>query len=118
MLELTKNYIRDQVADSAVIFRRGTGIYATGAFMLREMDKEAGRFVYDVDGSFGDYVTEVRLGADRVESFCSCPYPGTGCKHTVAALLDVHSILDQWKRAADSMPAPEDPYLSADEIKA
>lgn len=76
------------------------GIYQNGAFVLRESNPDAGVFRYEVDGSYGDYTTQVKITGSRVDLPCSCPYPGNGCKHAVAALLDTRDILLRWKSAA------------------
>jgi superfamily II DNA or RNA helicase len=49
-----------------------------------------------------------------------CPYPGTGCKHTVAALLDASTILSRWKSAATGKETEttEEAWLSPEEIRA
>ncbi len=52
---------------------------------------------------------------------CDCPFPGSGCKHTVAALLDTLDILDQWRGAVrsegDSAAEPDTKYLTPEEIR-
>ena len=93
MPPLTAETIKKNFADSAVIYERGLGIYQNGAFLLKESDADQRTFLYAVDGSYGDYTTRVRLAGDRVDVSCSCPYPGNGCKHAVAALLDVRDIV-------------------------
>jgi superfamily II DNA or RNA helicase len=89
MFAITADYIQKKVADSPVIYQRGVSIYETGSFLCAEADPEAGRFIYEVDGNYGDYTTTIQWGADALETACDCPYPGSGCKHTVAVLLDV-----------------------------
>ncbi|HDR14763.1 MAG TPA: helicase [Desulfobacteraceae bacterium] len=122
MFELDVDFIRDHVADTPVIFKRGMAIYEYGAFFLDEADRNSGRFVYEVDGNYGDYTTSVQLLEDSVETSCNCPYPGTGCKHTVAVLFDVIRIItDRDVAGAACVPessVPAEPYLTPEEIKA
>ncbi|MBW2063751.1 MAG: DEAD/DEAH box helicase family protein [Deltaproteobacteria bacterium] len=119
MLDLTCDFVRKEVADSAIIYRRGVEIYENGSFFLREADKEKRWFVYEVDGNYGDYTVEIKFSNGRVETSCDCPYPGTGCKHTVATLLDTRDIMERWQAASSEAATPEalEPYLSAEEIR-
>ncbi len=129
--KLTTEFIRQEVADSDVIFRRGERLFEYGACINRKADLHAGSFVYEVDGSYGDYTIEIDFKENDVETFCDCPYPGTGCKHTVAALLDIRHIMSSNRqRAAAAAPGPDaanrqtpdpqkpDPWLSREEIRA
>jgi superfamily II DNA or RNA helicase len=122
MFDLDVDFIRNHVADTPVIFKRGMAIYQYGAFFLDEADRNSGRFVYKVDGNYGDYTTSVQLLEDSVETSCNCPYPGTGCKHTVAVLFDVIQIItDRDVAGAACVPetsVPVEPYLTPEEIKA
>ncbi len=125
MFNLTREYIRKQVAYSDVIYQRGTRIYEHGAYLCKDADPKIGRFVYDVAGTYGDYTTRIQLLKDGLGSSCDCPYPGKGCKHTVAVLLDVHDRINRWKSALPDKTAPSietdvettEPYLTAEEIK-
>ena len=116
-LNLTCDFIRNHVADSAVIYERGLNIYEHGSFMLKESDPDNGIFSYEVDGNYGDYVTQIRFKDGRVDTACDCPYPGTGCKHTVATLLDARDVIQQWHRAMDRDSEQAEPFLTSDEIK-
>jgi superfamily II DNA or RNA helicase len=119
MLQLTREFIRNRVADSAVIFERGVQIFNHGSFVLHEAKPQEGFFTYRMDGNYGDYITEVQVKDDGVTTQCSCPYPGVGCKHTVAALLDAGDVIGRWRLAAQTEAAPqkEEPYLTPEEIK-
>jgi superfamily II DNA or RNA helicase len=119
MPPLTAETIKKNFADSALIYERGLSIYQNGAFVLKESDPDAGVFRYEVDGSYGDYTTQVKISGSRVDLSCSCPYPGNGCKHAVAALLDTRDILQRWKSAAadEATGAIEEPCLTEDEIR-
>jgi len=122
MFGITLSYIRNQVADSPVIYLRGLQIFEHGSYVCAEADVGNGRFVYDIDGNYGDYTTAVQLSENGIETSCDCPYPGVGCKHTVAALLDVCDQINSWKKAIPVVAATEDEtvekYLTEDEIKA
>lgn len=121
MIDLTRQFIRNNVADSAVIYKRGVDIYDHGSFVLRNADREKNNFIYDVDGNYGDYVTTIKLHDDHLETSCDCPYPGKGCKHIVAVLLDTMDVIKRWKRPAETasgyMEEPADEFLTPDEIR-
>ena len=123
MITLSNDFIRKNVAPSDAIFHRGLDLYQNGAFACVDSDPEKGRFVYDVDGRYGDYTTQVQLLAGDIDTSCDCPFPGKGCKHTIAALLDVEQRLKGWehlgrdKTRAKTAP-PDDPCLTAEEIRA
>ncbi|MBF0103022.1 MAG: DEAD/DEAH box helicase family protein [Desulfobacterales bacterium] len=116
-----RDYIRKHVANSEIIYQRGIKVYENGAFSCSEWNPEIGSFAYDVDGSFGDYITRVKLLENAIQTSCNCPYPNEGCKHAVAVTLDLHDRLSHWKpliekqKAVDSKP---EPYLNEDEIRA
>ncbi len=125
MFNLTRDYIRKQVAYSDVIYQRGFQIYSHGAYNCIEADPARGHFVYEVDGAYGDYTTSIRLADQSLDSACDCPYPNDGCKHTVAVVLDVKDRLSQWKNAAatrtrpqtEALPEISEAYLTPDEIR-
>lgn len=119
-MNLTSDYIRNHVADSEVIFQRGQRIYHHGAFVLKDADPADHRFVYEMDGNYGDYTVSLDLARDAPTTTCDCPYPGTGCKHTVAALLDASTILGRWKATVTEKQAtePDEAWLSPEEIRA
>ncbi len=120
-VEITKDYVRNNIADTALIFKRGEQMYANGAYLRYRADARTGDFIYHIDGNYGDYVTRIRLSEGKLETECDCPYPGDGCKHTVAVLLDAADVVAQWRTAVRSMedrPEPEDaPYLTPEEIR-
>ncbi len=120
MLNLSKNYIQNNLADSQLIFHRGEDIYQHGSYYLAKGDIIDKNFQYEVDGTYGFYTTTVHITDDAVVSSCSCPYPGNGCKHVVAAALNARDIL--LKHEKTKMPIVEDeddenPYLNEDEIR-
>lgn len=115
MSVLTLDTIRN-TADSEIIFQRGEDLYSFGAFHCVDYDKQQGKYIYEVDGNYGDYTTEVNINGS-VAVACDCPYPGEGCKHVVAVLLD---LLER-KEEIPEEPVPaavlEEPFLSPDEIR-
>lgn len=120
MIRLSYEAIRDDIADSGVIFRRGEEIYGNDSLLLVETNKnDLFRFKYD--GNYGEYEIAVDLSDEKNPWECTCPYPGEGCKHIVGALL---SILDtpfhQEKEAVVQKDPEMDPshYLSPEEIRA
>jgi superfamily II DNA or RNA helicase len=125
MLNLTREYIRKQVAYSDIIYKRGTQIYKHGGFCCIDTDPAKGVFIYEVDGSYGDYKTSVSLSDAGLHATCDCPYPNDGCKHTVAVTLDVMDRLNKWKsdspvKARLSVKTDADiaePYLTPEEIR-
>ncbi len=113
MLNLTSEFIQNEVADSGVIYKRGQRLYRNGAFALQEKNLEEGIFVYNVDGNYDDYTTAVEMTNGTVKTSCDCPYPGTGCKHTVAILLDLRDMLGRWREPDED----DDPCLTPEEIR-
>ncbi len=114
---LNSTYIKTNIADSKTIFQRGIRIHDNGGYYCREFDQEQGIYEYEVDGNYGDYDVVIEFKDDELVTFCNCPYPGKGCKHTVAVLLDIENRikeLDSEKESGDL----EESCLTADEIKA
>ena len=127
-IRLSPEFIRKKVAFSDIIYQRGVGIYENGSYMCTEADPGKGWFVYDVDGNYGDYITKVQLLGEGVNSSCDCPYPGKGCKHTVAVLLDICERMEgkreekrqeEKDRQEEAFPSADDgnPYLTPEEIR-
>ena len=115
MVTLQIDTIR-QIADSPVIFKRGEFLQKNGAFSrLRDQSGE-GRYVYEVDGNYGNYRTEVVLNG-AVTSQCDCPYPGPGCKHIVAILLELFDQQGDTKDLPSDIEDPQTQNLSYEEIK-
>src|SRR3989339_1390168 len=93
MSVLSEAFIRNEVADSGLIFQRGMRIHQHGSFFLSKGDIVRKEFTYEVDGNYGNYTTWVRFEENAFASSCTCPYPGEGCKHVVAAALTARDIL-------------------------
>lgn len=122
MFDLTEDYIRNEVADSNIIYRRGESLYQLGAYSCIDADRDSGEYVYEVDGNYGDYLITVVFNNGDIDYSCNCPYPGEGCKHTVAVLLD---IMDRKNFRDHQALTPEPPdgqpldiCLTAEEIRA
>ncbi len=116
MSSLTLEAVRN-IADSKIIFQRGEDLYQYGAFHCVDYDKQLGKYVYEVDGNYGDYTTEVNING-AVAVSCDCPYPGEGCKHVVAVLLDLLEREEQLPEEPVPTAVQEEPFLSPDEIRA
>jgi superfamily II DNA or RNA helicase len=110
MIDLSPQYIEKQVADSKAIFHRGLTLYEFGAFNCVEADPENGNFIYEVDGNYGDYTTRISLGREP-STVCDCPYPGSGCKHTVAVMLDAFDRIRKWRTTPVDRPGQESATL-------
>ena len=89
MNRLTEDFVKNEVADSDIIFERGVDIYEIGLYSCTNSNFEYKRFIYEVDGNYGDYIVQVKINDDNISYHCDCPYPGEGCKHLVAVLLDI-----------------------------
>ncbi len=121
MYSLTRNIIKQNIADSAVIFKRGESIFQTGNYYPEGLDFEKQSFRYLVDGNYGDYDVSVDFKQGKVKYSCDCPYPSDGCKHTVAICLDILEQVAQQKESqakGEIMTAnPEDEDLSYEDIR-
>ncbi|OGR23338.1 MAG: helicase [Desulfobacterales bacterium RIFOXYA12_FULL_46_15] len=114
---LSEDFIRDEVADSRLIFQRGMKLHQHGSFFLSKSDIVRKEFTYEVDGNYGDYTTRVRFEEDKIVSSCTCPYPGEGCKHVVAAALTAKDILLRHLDSRALSFEKDEPYLSEEEIR-
>ena len=120
MIEVNRETIKNRVADTKTIFLRGLRLYEHGAFCCINAEPDKGSFVYEVDGNYGDYTTKVDL-RNGTRSSCDCPYPGPGCKHIVAVMLDAVDRMNQWRQTESVLPKPSsggDDLLSPEEIEA
>lgn len=122
MIELNRKTIENKVADTKAIFLRGLRLYEHGAFCCIDAEPDKGSFVYEVDGNYGDYTTKVDL-RNGTSSSCDCPYPGPGCKHIVAVMLDAVDRMNQWRKTGPgpskaALSSGDEDLLTPDEIKA
>jgi superfamily II DNA or RNA helicase len=116
MIGLTVEVVKDNIAKSEVVFSRGENIFFLGNYTLESEDADRGSYTYAIDGTYGDYAVSVSLQGDKVKARCSCPYPYGGCKHIVAACLDIARRLARHQRQPSKSPASNE-YLTPGEIK-
>ncbi|VAW45290.1 hypothetical protein MNBD_GAMMA03-984 [hydrothermal vent metagenome] len=121
MLELTKDWIKKEIAESGVVYKRGENIFQLGSYFLKEADFKKRSFQYYIDGNYGDYDVNIDFKNGDINYSCTCPFYSDGCKHTVAVCMDV---IEQIKRhhSEEEMQDPEGSIsetelLSYDEIK-
>ncbi len=114
---LSNEYIKKNMADSDLIFHRGTEFYRYGSFFLSQKTPDKKKFTYRVDGNYGEYTTQIRLKDNQVDFSCSCPYPGNGCKHIVAALIHTRELLEEDDNCEQLFTEPEEPCMSPEEIR-
>lgn len=117
MKPLQIDTIKD-LADSAVIFKRGETLQHNGAFRKIEENTADECYAFEVDGNYGNYTVDIRLNG-AIKTHCTCPYPGEGCKHVVAALLQLLDEQERTKRddTEGYIEKTENNFLSYDEIK-
>lgn len=120
---LNKKYIKEHIADSEIIFKRGENIFHLGNYFLEKSDYEKNVFNYKIDGNYGEYNIEIGINVDNeiIHSKCSCPYPKKGCKHVVATCLDIREQLIRRKKDSENADNSEEDeaieYLSFEDIK-
>src|SRR3989338_6324436 len=73
-----------KVADSPAIVERGKAYYNQGKVKFVESNND--RLIAMVKGNYGNYRVEIFIEDGVIDSECSCPYDGHGCKHIVAAM--------------------------------
>ncbi len=116
MEPLTVDAVKNKVARSPVVYSRGESIFFLGNYRLESEDAEKGEYSYSIDGTYGDYTVSISLKGDRVKAQCTCPYPYGGCKHIVAACLDIAHR--QARAQGKGGPSPAAPgYLTPEEIR-
>lgn len=118
MEQLTKEYIKDRIANSKIIYKRGENIFHMGNYTADSLDVKGGNFLYTVDGNYGNYTVSVSL-EKGVKTSCSCPYPYGGCKHIVAVCLDLADKFLMGAQSTDStgQVLQESDYLTYEEIR-
>jgi len=121
MTQLNKETICKSIADTEMIYHRGLRLFNNGAYHCSEFEPDKGIFSYEVDGQYGDYNISIELKDNKILTCCNCPYPGDGCKHTVAVLLDLDMQLKQHQKSTVvevATPTTVLSYMSEEEIKA
>ena len=117
MQPLSDIYIRETLADSPLIYQRGKQTFENGSYFLSEKNIQDQTFVYEFDGAFGHYTSRIKVLDNRIEASCNCPFPGTGCRHAVAAALNARALMIKPRVQDELFPDAEDPYLSEEEIR-
>ncbi len=115
MNSLTKPFIRNEVADTPMIFHRGEEIYHDKTLLFYNLEEDQ-QYRFKYTGNYGDYDISVDFKDPALPWLCNCPYPGEGCKHIVAAML---SILDLKSGIASKKTEPEevDDFLTWEEMR-
>ncbi len=125
MNELSIAYIRNDLARTPAIFSRGENIFLLGNYTLVNADPGEFTYRYVFDGNYGEYEVTVRQEpaenpeAASLSATCTCPYPYPGCKHVVAAFLDIAQRTKRTKQkpsAAEASAADADTLQRAGEI--
>ncbi len=116
-MNLTYTVIKNEIAKTSTIFTRGENIFALGNYTLTEKDDDKDQYLYTFDGSYGDYEVSIHVKDKLIVESCTCPYPHKGCKHVVAACMD---IAERKKREQKliSEEGKSSKYLTPEEIKA
>ncbi|MCP4721115.1 MAG: DEAD/DEAH box helicase, partial [Desulfobacteraceae bacterium] len=118
MLTLSKDHIKNKIADTQLIFYRGLNTYQHGSYFLSQKDLAKKSFTYEFNGTLGNYTTQIHIKQDIVETSCNCPYPKQGCRHVVAASLNAGDILARKDVQKELFPNQAEPYMDRAEIKA
>ncbi len=92
--DLKIDHIRNDLAASRKIYERGENLYHLGGYALIDVEDDPLTYTYSFTGTHGEYEVVLReeegeAGEGHFDSSCTCPYPERGCKHTVAAYLDL-----------------------------
>jgi superfamily II DNA or RNA helicase len=114
MFTLTPDHIL-RIADSRAIYKRGEMLFQTGSLRCLEHQRPENRFVYEVDGNFGDYQVEIKWN-ETLRTTCTCPYPNEGCKHIVAVLLELLDRNERQQQPSETLTRETD-FLSPEEIR-
>jgi len=113
-VDLSYQYIKNSFAQSEVVYTRGERLFFLGNYSLEsEVD---GTYWYTFNGNHGDYTVTVTLGDKKPLVDCTCPFPYQGCKHGVAALLDIKKRRERGS-SSENMDSLEVPYLTPEEIR-
>ncbi len=67
--QLTPDYIRNEIADADIIYKRGERLFEYGACAGTYIDAENGCYEYVADGNYGDYAIEIRINGSEIEKF-------------------------------------------------
>jgi uncharacterized Zn finger protein len=91
MYHIDIRFVKNELAANRMVFARGENLYLLGSCRLVESCPDKGTFTYLVDGSTSEYQVTLHLSSSSgiTDASCTCPYPHDGCKHVVAASLDL-----------------------------
>lgn len=117
MQTLSNTYIKETLADTPLIYDRGRQTWENGSYFLSSQNLATQSFVYEFDGNYGHYTTRIQVRLDTVETDCTCPYPGKGCRHVVAAAINAQPLLAKTRVQEELFPEIENPYLTEKEIR-
>ncbi|TVR68052.1 MAG: helicase [Spirochaetaceae bacterium] len=118
MDHLSIGYIRNTLARTPAVFSRGENIFLLGNYALVEENPDALEYTYAFDGNYGAYeVTVSPNGADGLKATCTCPFPYTGCKHAVAAFLDIAQRRRRKKESAAGVAGDTAVAENSDSLK-
>ncbi len=118
MLTLSKDYIKNKIADTKLIFYRGLNTFQHGSYFLAKKNLAQKSFTYEFDGTFGNYTTLIHIKQNKLDASCNCPYPRQGCRHVVAASINAGELLARKEIPKELFPDQAEPYLDKAEIKA
>ena len=59
---------------------------------------------------------QLHLLENTIVSACTCPYPGEGCKHVVAAIMNTRQVLLENQITEEDCDDTPTPYFSEKEI--
>jgi len=113
-LEVTSQWIKNSFAQSEVVYTRGEHLFFLGNYSLESENGD--RYRYTFNGNHGDYTVTVTLGSKKPSVACTCPFPYPGCKHGVAALLDIKKRRER-RWSSGNKEFSDAPYLTPEEIR-
>jgi superfamily II DNA or RNA helicase len=99
--DLSTGRIKNKFAQSEAVYTRGERLFFLGNYVLTSEEKNIYR--YNFNGNYGDYTVDIELQDDEIQTSCSCPFPHKGCKHAVAALLDIRKRRERARKEGFSL---------------
>lgn len=116
--DLHIKHIKNELAESRTIWSRGESLYHIGGYALVDYEPSPMQCTYSFSGQYGEYEVTLKEvqgadGEDHIESTCTCPYPKRGCKHTVAAYLDLsrrikNTLFPEYRSVEDQIQGSEE----------
>lgn len=123
--ELTIEYIRNELAKTPVIYTRGENLYHLGGYALTDYEADPLVYRYGFNGNYGEYEVTISGvesdGETHLEASCTCPYPHGGCKHIVAASLDLsrrikYASLPEYQSVEDAVSETDEDLKREPEV--